>query len=198
MGRVTIDDASRWSALLELARAQGFFVCVEDLEEESQPPLYTERISVDFRDTPIERIVEVILEESGDYHWRFDDDVLSLTRKALAPEDNPFELAVEGFQFTGTPDDFLLRVLDLAPGYMTSRLRIYRVREDEPEVQFEVQPGSLREAFNAFARASGMGWYAEVVTEPKNIIMEGPSHAPQDLGSFRSINFSLIHMQHDR
>ena len=193
-----IDGESAWSALLDLGRAHDFFVCVEDLQEGTDSPLETGRIFMEFHETPLEQIVQAIMWEYDAYHWHFDSDVLNLTRKALQPENNPFETAVEGFQFKGTPDDFLGDLIHLVPGYLTSRLRVFQVGRDEPEIQFEVQPGSLREALNAFSRASGMGWYAEVTTEPKKLTLEGPSHAPQELGSFRWINFSFIHMRQVR
>ncbi len=189
-----MDEETTLSALARLGYAHGLIVCTEDpwKKQGTGPPV--RRFSLEFHDTSVESVIEAILEHDDEYFWRVDDGVLNLTSKELQRLDNPFDARIEGFRFEGGPEDFLSKMNQLVPGLAATRRRMLWFTD--PEVKLEIpEPTSLREAFNAFARASRMLWHAYVPEGPMTVTIgtqDDPAPIQADVGLWVNVQFVRV------
>ncbi len=185
-----VRDETTRDVLFRLGDAQGFFVCIEDPKGGSGSS--PRRFSMEFRDRSIESIVEAILDRDGGYSWTMDGDVLNVVSRELTAG-NPFESTIEGFRFKGTTDEFLQKASSLVAGLSVSRVRYYL--PEEPVFQLELDgPMLLREAFNAFTRASRMRWHATVPEGPETLTIQGGGTSREHTGILRvDVQFANSH-----
>jgi len=91
--------------------------------------------------------------------------VLNIIDNKLANTENPFDSPISGFSFRGTAFDFIGKLTEKAdPRIELSGMFVIGTIDFESVIEFTVPDDStLREALNAFARASGAGWFGFVI-----------------------------------